>query len=98
MGDSMAYVGGNVGYTGDRPADFSNRAADGSIREAESYTTVNLRAGIDTGRWSVETFGKNLTDDDGVNDIVGEGVLANGAVGLSLIRPRTYGIAFGARL
>ena len=97
MGGSMAYIGGNLGYTDDRPADFSSRAPDGSIREVESYTTVNLRAGIDAGRWSVQIYGRNLADEEGVNDLVGEGVLPNGAVGLGLSAPRTFGIAFGTR-
>jgi outer membrane receptor protein involved in Fe transport len=96
MGDSLAFVGGNVGYVGDRPAGFSSQAADGSIREVEAYTTLNLRAGVDLGRWSVEVYGKNLMDEDGVNNIVSEGVLPNGSVGLSLIRPRTYGLSVGA--
>lgn len=97
MGDSLAFVGGSVGYVGDRPADFDNRAADGSIREAEAYTLVNLRAGIDFGQWSVEFYGKNLADEDGINNITSEGVLPGGLVGLSLIRPRTYGLSVGVR-
>ncbi len=97
LGDSLAFVGGSVGYVGDRPADFDNRAADGSIREADAYTLVNLRAGIDFGQWSVELYVKNLTDDDGVNNIVSEGILPGGLVGLSLIRPRTYGLSVGVR-
>ncbi|HLU07463.1 MAG TPA: TonB-dependent receptor [Woeseiaceae bacterium] len=96
-GDSAAYVGGNVGYVGDRPADFSNRGPGGSIREAEAYTTLNLRAGIDFERWSVELYGRNLTDEQGINNIQSEGGLPNGAVGLNLIRPRTIGVAVGAR-
>ena len=96
-GDSTAYVGANVGYVGDRPADFSNRGPGGSIREVEAYTTLNLRAGIDFERWSVELYGRNLTDEQGINNIQSEGGLPNGAVGLSLIRPRTIGVAVGAR-
>jgi outer membrane receptor protein involved in Fe transport len=95
--DATAFVGGNLGYIGDRPADFSNRAPDGSIREAEGYTTLNLRAGVDFDRWTLEIYGKNVTDADGINNITAEGVLPNGAVGLSLIRPRTFGVSVGAR-
>ncbi len=97
LGDSTAYVGGQLSYTGDRTADFSNRAADGSIREAESYATVDVRAGIDTGRWSFEVFGKNVGDERGINGIIAEGILPNGAIGLSMIRPRTIGVSIGAR-
>lgn len=96
MSSAIAYIGANLGYVDDRPAGFSNLAPDGSIREADSYTMVNLRAGIDFGRWSIELYGRNLGDEEGVNDIVGEGLLANGAVGLGLIQPRTYGVTLGA--
>jgi len=96
MSSATAYIGANLGYVDDRPTGFSNLAPDGSIREADSYTIVNLRAGIDFGRWSIELYGRNLGDEEGVNDIVGEGLLPNGAVGLGLIQPRTYGVTLGA--
>jgi outer membrane receptor protein involved in Fe transport len=97
-GSARAYVGGSLGYTGDRTADFDNRAADGSIREAEGYTTLNLRAGVYLGRWSVELFGKNLTNDMGITSISSPGLLPNAALGLSLIRPRSIGVSVGTRL
>ncbi len=97
FGDSTAYVGGQVAYNGSRPADFSNRDANGNIREAPSYTTFDLRTGIDTGRWSIELYGKNLSDERGINDIIPEGSHPNGAVGIGVIRPRTIGLSIGAR-
>ena len=97
LGGSTAYVGGRVAYTDDRTAEFSNRDANDDIRRADSYTTLDLRAGIDMGKWSVEIFGKNLTDKLGINDIVEPGLFPNGAVGLGVIRPRTIGIVLGAR-
>lgn len=96
-GDATAYVGGNIGYVGDRPADFGNRDSGGSIRKAKAYSTVDARGGVDFGQWYVEVYGNNLGDEQGVNDIVGEGVLPNGLVGLGLIRPRTYGLSVGVR-
>jgi outer membrane receptor protein involved in Fe transport len=95
--DSTAYVGGQVAYTGDRTADFSNRDANGDIREADAYTTVDLRAGILMDTWSIELYGKNVTDEEGINDIIPEGSFANGAVGIGIIRPRTIGLSVGAR-
>ena len=97
FGGSTAYVGGRVAFTDDRTAEFSNRDTDGDIREADSYTTLDLRAGIDMGTWSIEIFGKNVTDELGINDIVAPGSYPNGAVGLGVIRPRTVGIVLGAR-
>jgi outer membrane receptor protein involved in Fe transport len=90
-GGSTAYVGGNVGYVDDRPSDVGADA-----RTAESYTTVGLRAGMIFDRWSVEVYAKNLTDDEGYTNISGEGAYPN-ALGLALIRPRTFGLALAAR-
>jgi outer membrane receptor protein involved in Fe transport len=96
-GRSRAYVGASLGYTGDRTVEFDNRAADGSIRRADSYVTLNLRAGAYIGKWSIELYGKNLTNDMGVTSIGTAGPLPNGALGLSLIRPRTIGLSIGTR-
>jgi len=96
-GNARAYVGGSLGYTGERTIEFNNRAADGSIREAGSYTTLNLRAGAYFGRWSVELYGKNLTNEMGVTSIGTPGPLPNGALGLGLIRPRTIGVSVATR-
>ena len=51
--------------------------------------TLNLRAGAYLGRWSVEVYGKNLTNERGVTVISEPGPLPNGALGLGLVRPRT---------
>jgi outer membrane receptor protein involved in Fe transport len=97
FGDATAYVGGQVSYVGERPADFGNRDAAGDIREADAYTTFDLRAGIIRERWSIELYGKNLSDEEGITDIEQPGNFPNGAVGISTIRPRTIGLALGAR-
>ena len=95
FGDSVAYVGGDVAYVGERPAAFDVRTPAGSIRETDSYVTLGLRAGIDAGRWSAEVYGRNLADERGVNSILSEDNFPNGALGLSIIRPRTVGLALG---
>jgi outer membrane receptor protein involved in Fe transport len=97
MGDATAYVGGQLAYTGDRYADFGNREPDGSIRKADAYTTVDLRAGLLRDRWSVELYGKNVTNERGINDIIAPGVFPNGAAGIGSTRPRTIGLTVGFR-
>jgi hypothetical protein len=97
-GSSRAYVGGSLGYTGERTVEFNNRAADGSLRKADSYVTLNLRAGAYLGRWSVELYGKNLTNDRGVTSIGTAGPLPNGAIGLGYVRPRAIGVSVGTHL
>ena len=97
--DATAYVGGLVAYTGKRTDDFLNRDANGNIREADAYTTLDLRTGILWDRWSIELYGKNVTDEEGINDIDFPGIrpFPNGAAGIALIRPRTIGLSFGVR-
>jgi outer membrane receptor protein involved in Fe transport len=101
FGDSTAYVGGQVAYTGDRLGGFGNRIDAGDPtspqREAEAYTTVDLRTGILWDKWSLELYGKNLTDEDGITSILAPGNFPAGAAGLSIIRPRTIGLSVGVR-
>ena len=94
---ATAYVGGTYSTTGERTADFSIRTADGEIREVPSYETLDLRAGIEFGRWSLEAYVRNLTDERGVTSLVGDGTfLPNNAIGVAVIRPRTIGLSIGA--
>jgi outer membrane receptor protein involved in Fe transport len=94
-GDSTAYVGGTLGYTGDRPYDFDEREADGSLSEISSYTTLNLRAGLRTERWNFELYGKNVTDEMGITSVGTGSTPASGRVDLAYIRPATYGLLIG---
>ena len=97
-GSARTFVGGSLGYTGERTVQFDSRGADGSIRKANSFVSLDLRAGAYFGRWSVEIFGKNLTNDLGVTSIGAAGTLPNGALGLGLTRPRTIGVSIATRV
>ena len=101
FGDATAYVGGQVAYTSDRLADFGNRVdpldPTSARREADAYTTLDLRTGIVWDKWSLELYGKNVTDEDGITDIIAPGIFPNGAAAVSIIRPRTIGLALGVR-
>jgi outer membrane receptor protein involved in Fe transport len=96
-GNSRAFVGGSLGYTGERTVQFNSRTADDSIRRADSFVKLDLRAGAFLGRWSVEVYGKNLTNDMGVTSVGAAGALPNDALALGLTRPRTIGISVGTR-
>ena len=48
------------------PSSSTTGLADGSIRQADGFVTLDLRAGVYLGRWSVELYGKNLTNERGV--------------------------------
>ena len=94
-GDSTAYFGGTLGYTGERPIAFDERETDGSIREIGSYTTLNLRAGLRTERWNFELYGKNVTDENGITSVGTENTPGTGRVDLVTIRPQTFGLLVG---
>ncbi len=96
-GDSLLFVGGSIGYVGDRAFDYGTRNDDGEPRRIDSYVTFDLRAGAYIGRWSLELYGKNLTNEMGVVSVDPGGALPNGAFGLALIRPRTIGLSVGVR-
>ncbi len=101
FGDATAYVGGQIAYTGDRLANFGNRVdpldPTSARREADTYTTLDLRAGILWDKWSLELYGKNVSDEDGITDIRAPDIFPNGAAAVSIIRPRTLGLALGVR-
>ena len=94
-GDATAYVGGTAGYTGERPIGFDQREADGSLTEVDSYTTLDLRAGLRYERWSFEVYGKNLSDEEGITSVVTSNTIATGRADVAMIRPRTYGLTVG---
>src|SRR3546814_15756515 len=64
-----------------------------------AYEVIDLRAGLDFGRYSVELFAKNLGNSHGITDVATGGglpVAPGGAITAGIIRPRTIGITLGA--
>ena len=60
-----------------------------------SYDMLDVRAGWDFGKVSLEVFGRNLTDDEGkTSDATGNTPL--GAIATGVIRPRSYGVTVTA--
>jgi outer membrane receptor protein involved in Fe transport len=101
--NAEAFVGGSVRYLSDQNAgyDATFRAANGRQRQIEAYEVVDVRAGVDFGKFSIEAYAKNLGDSDGV--VSSGAVTANGfnvfpagAIGTGVIRPRTVGVAVTA--
>jgi iron complex outermembrane recepter protein len=101
LGDSTAYVGAQIFYTGERTASFADRVdltdPTSPLRELDSYTTIDLRGGLQRDHWTLELYVKNLGDVDGITAFESPGTLPNGAAGLAVIRPRTVGMALGVR-
>jgi len=67
----------------------------GGQRYLPAYDMVDLRAGWDFGKVTVELFGRNLTNDEGKTSDAG-GNTPNGAISTGVIRPRSYGMTVTA--
>jgi iron complex outermembrane recepter protein len=104
-GDTEAFVGASVRHLSKQIADYDGDffAANGRQRKAPAYSVVDLRGGVDFGRFSVEAFAKNLFDADGKTSTVGPDanggpIYPNGAIGTGVIRPRSIGVSLTAGL
>ena len=103
--NAEAFVGGNLHFVDDTTAGFNAayRAAFGDRLRIDGYETVDLRAGVNFGRFSVQAYARNLFDAYGVVN-AGYPFAVPPALGgtnvqlstVSTIRPRTFGIIVGA--
>lgn len=115
-GNTTAYVGSSVRMVGKQRDNFIAGQVVGvdpvtgdfifaftPQRRVPSYATVDLRAGVQFGRYSVDAFARNLTNSRGVNSLTfvtdqltGASGLPNDAIRAALLQPRTIGITLGA--
>lgn len=63
-GSMNAFLGGTVVYTGSQNTTFTNAALPATDFDINSYTTLDLRAGItsDDDRWRLSIYGQNVTN------------------------------------
>lgn len=80
----------SLAYQGESFSDFRNLAAE----ELDAYTTVATRIGVESDRYSVFLFGRNLTDERIQLDVSGAG---SAVVGTTVGRPRMIGVEFKAK-
>jgi outer membrane receptor protein involved in Fe transport len=94
--DFNAFAGATWSYIGSRfPGFAATPDATGTFQaeprpELPSYNTVNLRAGLENGRWTLELYCKNAGDTRGITDY-GNGGTPNYGGAVVYIVPRTVG-------
>jgi len=96
--DTTAFVGGNIRLISDQAGDFDAqyRVDFGRRLTIDGYATVDLRAGVETGPFSVQLYVRNLTNSRGLIN-AGQYLTRPGTlVQASPIRPRTIGATLGA--
>ena len=98
IGASTAFVGGTLARTGKRAVNLNERRADGDVVMIPGYTEVDLRAGANVGRFTVQAFARNLFNKRGITSAFGfsPGNFPNNAAGVAIIRPRTIGLTLTA--
>jgi outer membrane receptor protein involved in Fe transport len=101
-GETEAFVGASLRSLSEQRANFDAGfgAAFGLDRPTvPAYEVVDLRAGVDFGRFTLDVFANNLADSRGMTDVSTGGglpVAPNGAITTGIVRPRTFGITLGA--
>lgn len=99
VGASLRHVSSQ---TASYDADFV--AANGEQRRIDGYQVIDLRAGLDFGRFAVDAYVRNLGNSAGRTSTEGTTVFGpfpvnpNGAMNTGVIRPRAIGISLTAGL
>jgi outer membrane receptor protein involved in Fe transport len=88
MGEWNGIVGASWRYVGARPGDFASVAVIPRYR-LPSYDTLDLRAGLDNGRWSLMAYVKNVNDARGQLSAFNLGAVQE----VPVIQPRTFGLS-----
>jgi iron complex outermembrane recepter protein len=94
--DFKGFVGATWSYVGSRSSDFSSIAAAPPV-VLPSYNTTAVRLGLENDRYRVMLYGKNLSNANGITDY--SSAVDGGAPysTISVIQPRTVGLALSAK-
>lgn len=102
FGDYNAFAGATWSYIGSRVIGFGVITTPTEMPLAlprpalGGYNTINLRAGLDNGRWSFELYCKNLADSRGLTSYGGDGG-PNFEGTIAFQQPRTIGATLDLR-
>ncbi len=96
-----ARVGASIRHLSSQSGAFDDgfRTTFGRQRQIRSYQIVDLSAGLDFGKFSLDAYVKNLGNSAGRTSTTGTTVFGsfpvypNGAIGTGVIRPRTIGLS-----
>jgi outer membrane receptor protein involved in Fe transport len=90
-GSKELTLGARLNYVGSRVSEYANRFP----KPLADYATLDLRAGVDLGGWSLSAFARNVTDTRAIVVAGQQGLAASATPGAfysaSMIQPRTIG-------
>ena len=96
LGQVQGFAGATYRFVGERFASFDNNPGIPQYR-LPSYSTLDLRTGINLRANRFELYVKNVTDRMGELNASTEGSLAGGPAQVTLIQPRTVGLSFSTK-
>lgn len=100
-GNAEAFVGASLRSLSKQRSNFDAgfQALYGVSRPTiPAYEVIDLRAGVDFGRFSIEAYAKNVGNSRGITDVTTGGglpVAPLGNIAAGVIRPRTVGLTLG---
>lgn len=94
-GSTDAFFGGSLRFLSKQVGGFDTtyRATYGGRASIPSYEVIDLRAGLDFGRATVEVYARNVGNSRGITSLTGLGQYPSGSIGTGLIGPRTFGLS-----
>jgi outer membrane receptor protein involved in Fe transport len=97
VGDFTPYLGATWRYSDPRKSDFLGQLTEVTPGVNQytipSYSTLDLRGGVDWNSWALELYAKNLNNAKGITGFAATGIsVANGQAGsATVIQPRVVG-------
>src|SRR5205814_10703769 len=100
--DVTPFVGLSWRYVVERKSGFGGFVVPPTPNQFDlpSYNTLDARVGVDWNDWTVQLYGKNLGNADGITFFAPSGnSAANGGAGsAALIQPREFGITVRGKI
>jgi iron complex outermembrane receptor protein len=98
--DVMASVGGSIRSLSRQSGNYDPvyLATYGHFPKVRAYEVIDLRAGLDFGRFAINAYVNNLGNSGGITatqallGVAGLPRNVNGAIGTGVVRPRTFGV------
>lgn len=94
IASATGFLGGSISRVGRRGVNLDQFDKNGELVRIPGYTEVDVRAGVNFERFTLQAFARNLFDKRGITSATGfdGATFPNEAAGGAVVRPRTIGL------
>lgn len=96
FGEFTGSAGASWSYIGTRYTGFSPSASVEAHVKLPTYETLQLRLGMDNGRYNAQVYADNLNNSRGITEFANYGAINQTGVA-TFVRPRTFGVELGVK-